>query len=657
MATRTIKFEGRNITVPADATDDEVAQIIESSAPKSPSKPTTVATVPTKTATPLDQMRAASRGDKTATVSDILKGVVGSAATLGNQIPGVSQLGDVIYGEKGKTEGALKQLESENQNKTGYQGGKILADIGLTMAPGMGAYKATSAAINAIPQIGKVSKYVFPKAAEVIGQGAAGATGSYLTGADPTEGALLGAGLATAAYPAGLAYRTGKRVLAKPEIHASRHLDKAIKATDSGRQYVIDTLRNTKGMVPGETATAGIAAVGSPGGKSLPWLKSLEEAARGRPSAGKFVDIDRANEAARRAVLEPTEQLGKDMYDEATGTVMQSPYKQIRENVTRPIYNQANSDMVYVPPRLNNMLGAPEAQVSALRGRNSYSQAGANARAAGEAAPPAAIPMQEMGGHVPMGPMGATPYEAPWTQLPMRSIDDLQRAKNYLTKEIDTLSNASDSAGLLRAQQLRDARRQLTDAMRSQSPAYDQANKLFAEFSAPQNQSEIYQQLATALRKPGMSGERASTFMNAMENAPRTLKRAGLPRYNFLEQVLTPQQTSEVKSLADSLRRNAEYDALPGSKNVLPPFISPAEQVESASPPLLARWMTILRHGLKKVAGHSDEQVAAIIDEAMTDPNKLADLIEQLPPEVQRQVKGRLGTVGGLLAPQDNQGE
>jgi hypothetical protein len=266
--------------------------------------------------------------------------------------------------------------------------------------------------------------------------------------------------------------------------------------------------------------------------------------------------------------------------------------------------------------------------------------------------------MQEMGGHgYPQGPMGGTPFQAPYTQLPMRSIDDLQRAKNYLTKEIDSLSNATDSAGLLRAAQLRDVRRQLTESMRKQSPDYDTASQLFAEFSAPQNQSEVYQQLATALRKPGQPGERIGTFMAARENAPRTLKRAGLPRYQFLEQVLTPQQSAEVNALTSSLRREADYAALPRSTGALPEFISPAEHVESAMPPWLKSVVTASRHVLKKIAGHTDEQVAAIIDDAMLDPNKLAALIEKLPPEVQREAKGKLGTIGGLFAEQNSQGE
>ena len=595
--------------------------------------------------------------DDSSAIGNFGKGVLSSAATLGNAIPGVSQLVDKIYGEEGISKKELENFKKDNEGTTGYQVGKLAGDIGLTLAPGMGAYRLVKAAGSLIPAGGRVAA----AATELAGQGAAGAAGAGLTDSDLTEGAALGAAGGAVGHIAGKAYDIGKRVFEPAQRHAARHLQDAITATNSGRQYVLDTLRNTEGLVPGEMPTAGKAAVGAEGGPSLPWLKTLEEGARGRTLTGKFVDIDRANEAARLGVLEPTEAIGRDVYDQATGTVMPSPAKQVRSIMSDPHYQQANPDMVYVPPSLDAMLTAPEAQVAALRGGKSYAQAGANARAAGEVPPPSAIPMKEMGGPQSgqFGSMG-NQSEPAWTQLPMRSIDDLQRIKNSLTHQIDALSKSTSlsAADALHLTQLRDARRQMTEAMRTQSPAYREGSRQFAEHSAPQNQSDVYHMLATALRKPGgLPGERLSSFMSAVENAPQTLKRAGLPRFKFLEQVLTPQQSADIGGLTSSLRREADYGALPNSKQALPEFLSPAEHVERNAPPWLTRWMTLTRHFLKKQAGKSDEQIAAIIDEAMTDPNRMADLIEALPPELQRQSTGAIGTVSGLMADRNNQGE
>lgn len=603
-----------------------------------------------KEKTAIERMTSASAGGSDATLPDMAKGVLGSAATVGNAIPGVPWLVDKIYGEEGVSKKSLEQFKEANKDTSGYKAGELAGDIAMTLAPGMGGYKVAKAIISKLPQARKAAQWIVPKVAELGGQSAAGGTAAYLTDHDVAEGAALGGALGVAGYGAGKLWDVGKKVFEPARQHASRYIHEAADATGTGIDYLLDALRSTRGMVPGEAPTAGRAAIGTEGGQSMPWLKTLEEGARGRTRAGQFIDIDRANERARREVLEPTEKMGQDIYDAETGTVMQSPLKQIREIETDPLYKAANPDMVYVSPRLSNMMDAPEAQLAAARGEGSYAQAGANARAAGEAAPPSAIPMREMGG--PGGSFGSMGNQSTpaWTQLPMRSIDDLQRAKNYLTKEIDKLSAVSDSAGQLRLSQLKDARRLLTESMRKQSPNYDEASRKFAELSRPQNQSEVYHQLAAALRRPGgLPGERLGSFMTVRENAPQLLKKAGVPRFKFLEEVLTPRQMSDVNALTSSLRRESEYAALPNSKHALPEFLSPAEHIEQNAPPFLARWMTLTRHFLKKQAGKSDEQIAAIIDEAMTDPNRMADLIESLPPDIQRIATGKMGALGGSL--------
>lgn len=627
-------------------------------APAAAPAPAPASAKPAKKLTPLEEMRQKSQSTvgKDASLRSVAEGVLGAAATVGNSLPGVSKVGDYLYGEEGRTKGALKEMDEMHKDDLGYKVGKIGAEVGLTLAPGQGAYRATKTVLSMLPKSGAVGKFTVPVLAEFGGNAAAGATGAALTDSDVVQGAALGGILGTGATGAIKGYDALGRVLEGSQRHASRHLRDVIGQAGNTVDYTVNTLRNTGPIVPGEQATAGLAALGQQGGPSMPWLKTLEENARRRLPAGKFNDIDRANEAARLKVLEPTEQAGRDVYDQATGTVMQSPLKQIRETVTDPLYKQANPNMVYMRPQLENIIREAEVRGAALRGEGSYGQARANAAGAGRTPPPAAIPMAERGGAIPGPMMGPQGYEPPWTQLPMRSIDDLQRAKNYLTKEIDTLSRSTDSAGLLRLSQLRDARRQLTQSMRAQSPDYDKASSLFSQLSAPQNQSDIYHQLATALRNPtGAAGERYRAFLTAKENAPRTLQRAGLPRFEHLEQALTPTQMADVNTLTRSLRRKADYESMPLAPGAVPEFISPAQRLESRSPPFLERAVTLTRHILKKFGASTDEQVREIIDEAMTDPNKLADLIELLPPDIQREFRGRLATASGLMAQENSQ--
>jgi hypothetical protein len=226
------------------------------------------------------------------------------------------------------------------------------------------------------------------------------------------------------------------------------------------------------------------------------------------------------------------------------------------------------------------------------------------------------------------------PEQAPTPFMPQaatRSIDDLQRTKNAMTKEIKGLGTSGE-AGLQRAQLMR-VRSNLNNAMQ-QSGDYQLANDVFRTYSAPINQGEIADVLANALRKPGTSGERLSSFSTAVQNAPATIKKAGGdPRFQQLGEVMSPEQMRQINALRRSVSRQAEYDALNAGRNAVPEHTSVPEVIEQRTPGIFNRYITMGRSALKNLAAASDEQVNRVVDQAMLDPNAVADLLERLPPD------------------------
>jgi hypothetical protein len=98
-------------------------------------------------------------------------------------------------------------------------------------------------------------------------------------------------------------------------------------------------------------------------------------------------------------------------------------------------------------------------------------------------------------------------------------------------------------------------------AFESKIPQYGEARQIYSEMTAPINQAQVLKEMVSVLEKPG-GGERIGPFLNVLGRGEQAmLKRAGgrgAPRYEALSEVLTPEQITAVRTVADSLKATAE---------------------------------------------------------------------------------------------------
>ena len=97
----------------------------------------------------------------------------------------------------------------------------------------------------------------------------------------------------------------------------------------------------------------------------------------------------------------------------------------------------------------------------------------------------------------------------------------------------------------------------IKEQLENQLPAYQKAQEAFAAESVDINRMQIGNVLDQALKK-GESG-----FLRAVEDAPKTITRStGAPRFEKLEQVMSPEQMQTVARVADELARKHAYEKL-----------------------------------------------------------------------------------------------
>lgn len=494
----------------------------------------------------------------------------------------------------------------------------LAGDLVTSAIPGAAAGKA----VTKLPLLKKTLQGpgFFKAAGRSAAAGAAGgAAGAAALGEDVSDGAVFGGVAGPALSLVGNAgnkiIRGGKKLF---ETARDRTAGEIRHIFGDRTDDAITALRNVKENVPGEQMTAGAAA-----SAKFPEFKVLEEGARSRPGADKFLQLDAENEAARLAAIEKYAAPGRRGVAPAIGApVPPSTLESVRYRKTEPLYEAAFKDRVPLSIKAKQALTGAEVLPLNLKGAKAFDQNRANAMA--------------QGGSVPGGSS---------TGGKTISIKQLQAVKEQVTKEINTLERATDAAGIARKQRLIEARDALTAEMKKASPRYAKANDTYAKLMLPQNQSNVAQQLVTALRSPS-GAERVPAFLGAMKNAPLTIQRAGAPRFKQIEQIASPEQLRAYKGVQSSLERQAAYDALGTKPGIVPQYLSPYDKLAKVTPRLFDQVLTTIKAGVQHLGRRSDTEVRKVISDAMLDPNKMADLMAHVPPSQRSKVAEAFSIMG-----------
>jgi len=295
-----------------------------------------------------------------------------------------------------------------------------------------------------------------------------------------------------------------------------------------------------------------------------------------------------------------------------------------REGATRPLYQAADKTVV--------KLDAPFMELFDRMPKGTVEKAADIARMDGR---PFMMGQYTPAQQVPTGILNAA--GAPiMTTVPAQFPTVTGESLHYLKRALSDIANAPTAVTGAGKDTQAAARGVLADFIpqfEAKVPVYGQARQTFAQMSEPVNQSQVLNEMASVLAKPG-GGERAAPFLNVLGRGEQSmLKRAtGFPRYSGLSDVLTaPGQMSTVNKITGELKRDAQLNklALQGGEE-LSNFIQDASS-KFNFPPSLSTKIAIARQGLREFEGKVNKATLAALTEGMKSGASANAMLDTLP--------------------------
>lgn len=216
---------------------------------------------------------------------------------------------------------------------------------------------------------------------------------------------------------------------------------------------------------------------------------------------------------------------------------------------------------------------------------------------------------------------------------PMETLQGLHTMKLAIDAQLKnpTLPTSLQS---LDKSALMEARTRLLGAIEGMSPLYKLARVEHAAMGRPIEQSNILNNLASILQKPG-GGERATPFLNALgRGEDAALKGAGVnPAFGDIESKLLPHQYEPVVKAAREIERNIQMGkaAKEGSTELAAILDKDTLSLRKLIPNVMNRTVTGTVKALDLAEAALSRKTTEALTEAMKSGKNLQDLFNTIP--------------------------
>jgi len=386
---------------------------------------------------------------------------------------------------------------------------------------------------------------------------------------------------------------------------------KAYMTAAEGRApEILNALAAPVELVPGSAPTAAQAATAA---------GSTRFAALGKQAAEKLPTEYLGREATQKeAQLAAIRSVGKTAEDIKAAEAA-------RTSATDPLYRIADKTIVPVDAAFTALTERPSMDKVLARAKQLAEEKGQTFQI-GENRAAQTVPSTIL--DASGKPIGATTIPGEVAQYPGTSLHYMKLAFDDLTHDPATFGIGKNEANAIGK-----TREQFLNWFENKVPEYGQARQTYSAGSKPINQMQVGQYLEGKLT-PALGEDtgklRATGFATAVENAPTTIQKAttGLPRYDSLAKILSPEQMAVVEGVKNDLSRIAETEYAAGKGAKAGPDLLhtvPGAQV----PNLMNRVATVANEIIRRLKGGVNEKIAIEIATEMLDPKAAASALRK----------------------------
>lgn len=409
-----------------------------------------------------------------------------------------------------------------------------------------------------------------------------------------------------------------KRYLTRPFSDAGRMKDLQdmyIKLAGEAKDDLIQALNNTKTYVFGNKPTSGQSIAGfslkegvNVGGSIVRLEQDLaKKSATGDPLKTVLDKQVQRRASALASAIDASDQGLKNA-------------ENLRTAITRPLYDsvKTSSRMVKTEPVV--------ARIQSLIKENSKQDS-------------IAVPLRKL-----LRSIYTTTDQGPKLERNPGTLYSMSKnIRDMMNKKTPGGQNEYDVMALSQIKKLLD--KQIASA----EPNYKEAQKLFKEYSEPINQIKVMRTLGGAL-KSAVEKERPTPFLNAIKDAPKTLKKStGFARYEKLEDVLNKDQIRIVDNVKKELLRQSKAKEMAAGTESTYGFLK--EGIEPQLPNMLSRPALLTNAVLRTIGKDMGPKYEKLAVKLQENPELLAELMRRGTDDTERKLAYELLTTLAATAP------
>lgn len=212
-------------------------------------------------------------------------------------------------------------------------------------------------------------------------------------------------------------------------------------------------------------------------------------------------------------------------------------------------------------------------------------------------------------------------------KYPVQSLHYVKMAMDDLIKNPERFGIGANESGAIAATQ-----KKFIAWLGEKSDRYNMAREAHKAASLPINEMQVGQELEKSLKSTLGTSERGVPFAKAVEDAPRTIKRAtGQSMFESLDDVLKPDQVASVNKVVQELARKDAYERLAGQTRLSGKDAIPGD-VGVRIPNILSRPAMIANFALRHAGEKAEGKIAELAAAQQLNPKLMADALRGVPP-------------------------